>query len=144
MTQGDKKPPRFKAGDKLSASVLNSLADSVLAIIRRMYGAQISQPLNRQVILAGDLLAAVDTLTDPSFAQAVVLRRKDNGDLETTAEQITIVNRFENISVDADTYAKAEWIDGEWQLYAADCPAMSASASVPAGGGGSTPPAESL
>jgi hypothetical protein len=145
MTQGDKKPPRFKAGDKLSASVLNSLADSVLAIIRRMYGAQISQPLNLQVILGEDLLAAVDTLTDPSTAQANVLRRKTNGDLEITSRSITIVNRFENISVDAGTYAKAEWIEGEWQLYAADCPAMSASASVPAGGGGgSTPPAESI
>jgi hypothetical protein len=104
--------------------------------------------IHRQVILAGDLLAAVDTLTDPSFAQAVVLRRKDNGDLETTAEQITIVNRFENISVDADTYAKAEWIDGEWQLYAADCPAGSVGSMMSSGGGGAssgaTPPGESI
>lgn len=99
-----------------------------------------------QVILGEDLLAAVDTLTDPSTAQANVLRRKTNGDLEITSRSITIVNRFENISIDAGTYAKAEWIEGEWQLYAADCPAMSASASVPSGGGGggSTPPAESL
>jgi hypothetical protein len=98
-----------------------------------------------QVILGEDLLAAVDTLTDPSTAQANVLRRKTNGDLEITSRSITIVNRFENISVDAGTYAKAEWIEGEWQLYAADCPAMSASASVPAGGGGgSLPPAESF
>ena len=102
-----------------------------------------------QVILGEDLLAAVDTLTDPSTAQANVLKRKTNGDLEITSRSITIVNRFENISVDAGTYAKAEWIEGEWQLYAADCPAMSASASVPAGGGGgggggSFPPGESL
>ena len=101
-----------------------------------------------QVILGEDLLAAVDTLTDPSTAQANVLRRKTNGDLEITSRSITIVNRFENISIDAGTYAKAEWIEGEWQLYAADCPAMSASASVPAGGGSgggaSLPPAESL
>ena len=99
-----------------------------------------------QVILGEDLLAAVDTLTDPSTAQANVLKRKTNGDLEITSRSITIVNRFENISVDAGTYAKAEWIEGEWQLYAADCPAMSASSSVPAGGGGggSTTPAESL
>ena len=82
-----------------------------------------------QVILGEDLLAAVDTLTDPSTAQANVLRRKANGDLEITSRSITIVNRFENISIDAGTYAKAEWIEGEWQLYAADCPAMSASAS---------------
>ena len=102
-----------------------------------------------QVILSGDLLAAVDTLTDPSFAQAVVLRKKSNGDMETTTRQITIVNRFENISVDADTYAKAEWIDGEWQLYAADCPGGSAGSSMMSSGGGgassgATPPGESI
>jgi len=32
-----------------------------------------------------------------------------------------------HISVDAGTYAKAEWIDGEWQLYAADCATGSSS-----------------
>jgi len=101
-----------------------------------------------QVILSGDLLAAVDTLTDPSFAQAVVLRKKPNGDMETTTRQITIVNRFEDISVDADTYAKAEWIDGEWQLYAADCPGGSVGSSMMSSGGGglessgATPPGE--
>ena len=98
-----------------------------------------------QVILGEDLLAAVDTLIDPSTASANVLRRKANGDLEITSRSITIVNRFENISIDAGTYAKAEWIEGEWQLYAADCPAMSGSmASGPGGSGGSLPPAESF
>jgi hypothetical protein len=145
MTQGDKRPERFTKGQRLTAAGLNSLTEAVESIMRRMAGQQIVQPLNLQVILGEDLLAAVDTLTDPSTAQANVLRRKTNGDLEITSRSITIVNRFENISVDAGTYAKAEWIEGEWQLYAADCPAMSASASVPAGGGGgSTPPAESL
>lgn len=145
MTQGDKRPDRFTKGQRLTAAGLNSLTEAVESIMRRMAGQQIVQPLNLQVILGEDLLAAVDTLTDPSTAQANVLRRKANGDLEITSRSITIVNRFENISVDAGTYAKAEWIEGEWQLYAADCPAMSASASVPAGGGGgSTPPAESL
>ena len=101
-----------------------------------------------QVILGEDLLAAVDTLTDPSTAQANVLKRKTNGDLEITSRSITIVNRFENISIDAGTYAKAEWIEGEWQLYAADCSSQSAvlfpSQGGGSGGGASLPPAESL
>jgi hypothetical protein len=74
-----------------------------------------------QCILDADLLAAVDVFTDPSTATAHVLRRKSNGDLEVTRRKITVVNRFENISIDADTYIKVEWIDGEWQPYAADC-----------------------
>jgi len=80
-----------------------------------------------QVILSGDLMAAVNTKRDPSTATARILRKKTDGDLTLSTETITIVNRFTQISVDAGTYAKAEWIDGEWQLYAADCPGGSAS-----------------
>jgi hypothetical protein len=80
-----------------------------------------------QVILTTDLLAAVNTKRDPSTATARILRKKSNGDLTLSTDSITIVNRFTQISVDAGTTAKAEWIDGEWQLYAADCPGGSAS-----------------
>ena len=75
----------------------------------------------RQAILEADLLAAVDTLTDPSTAPARLLDLTAGGDLELSDETVTVVNRFENISIDADTYVKIEWIDGEWQPYAADC-----------------------
>ena len=92
-----------------------------------------------QVILMEDLLAAVDTLTDPSTAKARILAKKSNGDLEITTREITLVNRFENISIDSGTYGKAEWIDGEWQLYAADCAPGSTSMSI--SGGGPTPSA---
>jgi len=81
----------------------------------------------RQVVLSSDLLAAVNTKRDPSTATARILQKKRNGDLTLLEDTITIVNRFTQISVDAGTYAKAEWIDGEWQLYAADCPGGSAS-----------------
>ena len=94
---------------------------------------------NVQVILMEDLLAAVDTLTDPSTAKARILAKKSNGDLEITTREITLVNRFENISIDSGTYGKAEWIDGEWQLYAADCAPGSTSMSI--SGGGPTPSA---
>jgi hypothetical protein len=80
-----------------------------------------------QVILTTDLLAAVNTKRDPSTATARILRKKSNGDLTLSTDSITIVNRFTQISVDAGTYGKAEMIDGEWQLYAADCPGGSAS-----------------
>jgi hypothetical protein len=63
----------------------------------------------------------VDTLTDPSTAPARLLNLTAAGDLELSDETVTVVNRFENISIDADTYIKIEWIDGEWQPYAADC-----------------------
>jgi hypothetical protein len=85
-----------------------------------------------------DLLAAVDTLTDPSTATARVLAKKSNGDLEITTREITLTNRFLNISIDSGIYGKAEWIDGEWQLYAADCPSQSASVMSMGGGGGET------
>ena len=75
----------------------------------------------RQAILEADLLAAVDTLTDPSTAPARLLDLTAGGDLELSDETVTVVNRFENISIDADTYVKIEFIDGEWQPYASDC-----------------------
>lgn len=80
-----------------------------------------------QVVLTTDLMAAVNTKRDPSTATARILRRKTDGDLTLSTDSITIVNRFTQISVDAGTYAKVEMIDGEWQLYAADCPGGSAS-----------------
>jgi len=141
MTIGDKTPDKFERGQRLTAAGLNSLADSILSVIRKLYGPQIARPLNVQVILMEDLLAAVDTLTDPSTAKARILAKKSNGDLEITTREITLVNRFENISIDSGTYGKAEWIDGEWQLYAADCAPGSTAMSISGGGGGPTPSA---
>jgi hypothetical protein len=139
MTQADRTPPVFEAGQRLTAAALNSLAQSVARIIDRMQGTQVIQPKPLQAILLSDLLAAVDSLTDPSTAQARILTRKANGDLEISTREETVVNRFENISIDADTYIKIEFIDGEWQPYASDCGPQSesfsfGSASASAGG----------
>jgi hypothetical protein len=87
------------------------------------------RPRNVQVILREDLYAAVDSRNDPSYAQAAVLENQ-NGRLVVSGRVITIVNRFENISVDAGTYAKVEWISGEWQPYAADCGSESVALSL--------------
>jgi hypothetical protein len=83
-----------------------------------------------QVVLSADLPAAVNTKRDPSTATARILRRKTDGDLTLSEDEITVVNRFVNISIDAGTYAKVEMIDGEWQPYAADCPGGSNSESL--------------
>jgi hypothetical protein len=80
--------------------------------------------------LVEDLAAAVNTKRDPSTAKARILFRKLDGDLTLSTREIEIVNRFENISVDSGTYVKFEWIDGEFQLYAADCPGGSDSESL--------------
>jgi hypothetical protein len=72
-------------------------------------------------------LAAVNTKRDPSTGRVKVLRKKSNGDLTLSTTIYTLTNRFENISIDSGTYVKFELIDGEWQLYAADCPGGSAS-----------------
>lgn len=76
---------------------------------------------NRQAYLLEDLFAAEDTLADPSTARARLLRKNSAGNLELTNTEVTVYNRFQNISIDADTFIKVEWIDGEWQPYASDC-----------------------
>jgi len=124
---GQKKPPLFERGQLLKASQLNALAAAVSSVIGR--GAQLFAPPNLQAILDEDLYAAEDTFNDPSTAQATILIRNRFGNLQATSRKETVVNRFENISVDKDTYVKLEWIDGEWQLYAADCAPRSESLS---------------
>jgi hypothetical protein len=111
------------------------IGSEALAIIRRVCrdylaqyknagGIQRVNPFgqrNRQAYLLEDLYAAEDTLSDPSAARARLLRRNAAGNLELANVEVVVVNRFQNISLDADTYVKIEWIDGEWQVYAADC-----------------------
>jgi hypothetical protein len=104
-------------------------AGDLLLVIR--HGSEWS-PVNsggrrHQVIFETDLAAAVNTKRDPSTATARILRRTTDGDLTSSCDSITVVNRFMNISVDSGTYAKVEYIDGEWQPYAADCPGGSVS-----------------
>ena len=80
--------------------------------------------LHRQAFLTSDMLAAVDTRRDPSTATALLLNRRANGDLAVSSHTVEVVNRFEDISADSGTYIKVEWIDGEVQPYAANCPSQ--------------------
>jgi hypothetical protein len=58
---------------------------------------------------------------DPSTATAHLIGRTAAGDLEVLDETVTVVNRFENISIDADTLIGIEFMCGEWTPYKADC-----------------------
>lgn len=124
----------------LTESQMNAVRETVRHYMNLYGGGQrgkqnVFETRCLQVKLREDLLAAVDSWTDPSYATATVFEKYDSTDNMKPRTQhpiITIVNRFENISVEAGTYCKAEWIDGEWQLYAADCPGtLSASSFAP-------------
>jgi hypothetical protein len=128
----------YTLGEKAMAQVSRTVRE----VARRLRNTEphraryTGQQLRRQAILQSDLLAAVDTLTDPSTAQATILQGNGSGDLELSDIVVTVVNRFENISIDADSYIKIEWIDGEWQPYAADCGPQSESFSFGSASGG--------
>lgn len=87
---------------------------------------------NRRIaVLQEDLVAAVDWLKNPSVATARLARKKPGtSDYIVTDEEVTVVNRFENISLDVDTVIGIEFIDGEWQPYKADCGPESQSMSI--------------
>ena len=94
------------------------------------------------VILDDDLNFAEDMVSDEDAATATgsVQGIDSDGDLFDTGKNVTVVNRFENIAIASGTLVKVEWINGEWQPYAADCPAISSSSLNPSGPVESTEP----
>lgn len=114
--------PEFKPGERLSAAKLNQLAENIAAILRGRYGVGVTKPLNIIGKLDGELAAATAFATAPATATLSVWIRNVDGDLEDSGRNETIVNRFEfGTPIAAGTIMKAEWIEGEWQPYAADC-----------------------
>lgn len=102
-----------------------SLATGDLVLFRWVIKewAVIGSPVKRlQAVMQEDLATAIDVKDDPSVGKAKVLIKNTAGDLKLTTLEYNVVNRFLNISIDAGTYIKIEYIDGEWQPYAADCP----------------------
>lgn len=75
-----------------------------------------------QCELTEDLFAAVNSKTDPSTAIARIRLYRENGDQYTSDMEVDIVNRFENISIDAGVYMTAKWMEREWQPDTSDCP----------------------
>lgn len=114
----------------------NILSDEAMAQLRRMFRdfyAEIRQMMPRpggrnvqqnvQVVLDGDLAAAADKSTSPGTATGSVWTLNSSGNLSDSGNNITVVNRFENIAIGSGTLIKCEWIGGEWQPYSADCDA---------------------
>jgi hypothetical protein len=116
--RGAKKPPRFAKGKLLRASQLNALSDAIHG--RAVPGIQSVDPLRVQGKLTSALPAATAFDSDAATASFQIWRKNASG-VPVAAETITVVNRFLFIDLPTNTVCKAEWIEGEWQIYAADC-----------------------
>ena len=125
MQMPDERTYGFNADD--AAALVQSIGatDSTYVEVRPRNGNA-----RLQAILSEDLAAAVNTKRDPSTATCRILKRKTNGDFTLSSQEKTVVNRFKHISINAGTYIKIEFIDGEWQPYAADCPSEDSSGSI--------------
>lgn len=121
MTQSDKKPPLFQAGQKLTAAALNQLANSVLAIIQRRLGQEAIQPLDLSGKLAGNLAKATSFSTTPGTATFNVWGKDTSGNMVDTGRTETAVNRMEHISGNTGDIVYCRWMDGEWRVTAIDC-----------------------
>jgi hypothetical protein len=71
--------------------------------------------------LDGGLDAAADSTTTPATAVMSVYEKNSSGNMVDSGRDITVTNRFQYADASAGSWCKAEWIDGEWQLYAVDC-----------------------
>lgn len=78
------------------------------------------------VVLDEDLDSAVNALTSPGSAIASVLKKNSSGNLEDAGYNITVINRYEHVSLVQYTIGIAKWIDSEWRVYSADCDALGA------------------
>ena len=121
MTIGDRNPPTFQRGQVLTAAALNQLAQAVAAILARFTGPQAIEPLRLQGKLDGALDAAADSTTTPATATMSVYQKNSSGNMVDSGRDILVINRFQFADASAGSWCKAEWIDGEWQLYAVDC-----------------------
>lgn len=116
---------------------LYQLTSGQIAAIREMFrafkaqmrsefaGMKHTQPQRRlTVVLDAALDVATNALTTPSTATASVLQKNSSGNLEDSGNNITVVNRYENIDLEQYTIGVAAWIDGEWRMDSADCGAL--------------------
>jgi hypothetical protein len=120
MTIGDRQPPEFKRGQVLRAADLNSLAQSVAAILNRFQGNQVQGEILTGK-LDGNLNAATSFANSPATATLSVWVKDENGNYVEATRNVTVTNRFENLNFVAGQILRVQWIDGEWQPVAADC-----------------------
>ena len=72
-------------------------------------------------VLNASIAAASNAATTPASATAELVIKNGDGDLLLSGETITVFNRFESISLAADTLCMVMKMRGEWHLAAADC-----------------------
>lgn len=124
MTIGQTQPDKFVKGQRLTAAGLNGVVDAVVAVVRRMFGPQLTRPQNVTGFTIGSMTAATSALTGHTTFDFGVLHY----DFEA-AEYIDSGIRYEGINVDESlvavdgTLIKCEWIDGHWQPYWVSCEA---------------------
>ena len=118
------------AGYTLGKKALKQVREVVMRVMRETRN---ESPLRSQtriaqrpltVVLDAALNAASNALTGEATATASVLRRNSSGDLEDSGNNITVVNRYESVSLAQYTIGVATWVDGEWRMTSADCDAL--------------------
>jgi hypothetical protein len=72
-------------------------------------------------ILNSELVSATSFASSPATSTMAVWQKDTSGNMVDSGRDITVVNRMLKISLPAGTPVQAEWIDGEWRIYAADC-----------------------
>jgi hypothetical protein len=119
------------AGYQLTSSQMKAIRETVRTVMNQFRGSMPS-PGQMQVQrcltvkLDGAMSSASNAATTPATATASVLRRQASGDYIDTETDITVVNRYEHITLGANTLAVAMWMDGEWRLISADCSTLAA------------------
>lgn len=109
---------------------VEQIANTVREVSRMLQnpGASRGRWTNGERRYQGKLDAALAVATtfndDPSTATFSVWERDENGDMVETAMNLTVTNRCLYLSYTTGTICKVEFIDGEWQIYAADCEAV--------------------
>ena len=71
--------------------------------------------------LDGALAAATAFADNPSTATLSVWHKNASGNYEDSGRNVTVTNRFEQLSFSAGQIMRVAYIDGEWQPTAADC-----------------------
>ena len=121
MSHGDRQPPQFRKGQRLTAAELNELAGSILSILQRRQGAAISDPPVLIGKLTTTLAKSPEWDTNPSTATFKVWQRDGDGKLIETTRTETVVNRFKFLSWPSDTIMEIRYTEGEWRPTTADC-----------------------
>ena len=114
--------PGYLIGPKLLAQI-----QSTVRHYAQMYGGGEAGRTRQQgqERISGKLDAALPRASSfadsPSTATLSVWRKNSSGNMEDSGENVTDYNRMQSIDLTANSIVHAEWIDGEWRVYAADC-----------------------